>query len=302
MEYQLELSPLQIILNLEVYFALKKFYNIKIDKQEINKIKKGVKLIGFDAKKNLTTVRITYISEIIKPSIIEKINYFFEDNTLENHLQDIYNYIVKKAHNPLDIPTLCEYLPKYFKEMSINLLIDVFSEHFAELIHYMIKMSLRKDFDNEEIELISNNLTNKLLTTEIDFSLLNKYLKGQYWTSPRHLDVVSNTSKPLKKQFKNTKSSSFNPHLIKWVKTKVPLGIKENFQTYLNYIRILNNLKIIDAQIQIQSAFILKNSIKSFINKSAINIDYPQDVNNIEPFIKNILENCEEIMLWDGGV
>ena len=81
MEYQLELSPLQIRLNLEVYSVLKKIFNVKIDKQEIKKIKNGVQIISVDSKKSLTIIRISYESQTIKTSLLKKIDCFFKENT-----------------------------------------------------------------------------------------------------------------------------------------------------------------------------------------------------------------------------
>jgi hypothetical protein len=295
MEYEIELTPFQILLSLEMYSNINQILNFRIPHEEIQKIKDGVQIISFNKKKYLTKIAIDYVNERIKSSLLEQINYFFSENMLENQVKDTYNFIVEKSQNSSVLP-LCEYLPFFLKEVSNTLLIDIYSNHFAGLIQYIIKMGLRKEYSKDESEILSNKLVNDLLATEPDLTLLTKYLDGQYWTSSRHLELVTNSWKPLNLQFKNC--SSLDTRLVKWIMGKIPFEIQENFQNYLKHTLNLNTFKIIDAQIQIRAAFLCKNSVNDYLKKKEKTFDYIWNVEIIKDFLQEILEDCNESMQW----
>ena len=162
MEYEIELTPFQILLGLEMYSFVNQIFNFKIPDQEIQKIKNGIKIISINKEKYLTRIAMNYVSKAIRTSFVERINFYLKKNMLEKLLKTSYKKIIDYSYKSSILP-LCDYLPIYLKEVSNTLLIDIISEHLAGLIQYIIKIGLRKEHSEVEIEMLSNNFLNNLL-------------------------------------------------------------------------------------------------------------------------------------------
>lgn len=269
MEFQLELTPLQILLNLELYSHIKRFLEIEIAEEEIRKIKNSIQILNVDREKHLTTIHVSYVSKSVKSGLIRRRDDFFvKDGLLESHLKNSYKKIILRAHNSPCFKDFNNFLDLYFKEGTNTLMIDIFSEYFAELIKYMIKMSIREEFSGTKLDILKNKISNDLLKYTKHSSLIAKYLSNQFWTSSRHLCLVNNEYIPVKQKIKNLQKPNYK--LVNHIVKKLPEELSGKFLKYLNFTWKLNTLKILDSQIQIRTSFLLKKNIKKFLNNRNI--------------------------------
>ncbi|MGV9199865.1 MAG: hypothetical protein ACOC4M_13730, partial [Promethearchaeia archaeon] len=253
MEYQLELTPFQILLNLEMYSFLEEFIDISIEQEQLQKIKNSVKILDIDKKKCLTKSKISYFSQKIKSSLVSNMNRFFgKENILESHLEKVFRHIIKKSQTPPFVEDFCNFIKMYLKEISNTLIIDYFSDHFSGLIKYIIKMGLRNEYSGSELKILINTVLNNLLGHLENIALLKKYLDDQFWTSSRHLYLVSNEYNSLEAKINDLQTK--NDKLIKKISNKLPSELINQFQKYLNIIWRLNTLKLLDSQVQIRAA------------------------------------------------
>jgi len=296
MEYQLELAPFQILLNLEMYTYLKQFTSIEIDKMEIQKIKNSVKIIGLNKKKFLTKIDISYFSQTIKSALISITdNFFGENNSLETHLESTYKHIVSKSQSLPHTEEFCSFLNIYLKEVSNTLIIDFYSDHFAELIKYMINMGLREEYSGIPLKILTNTVLNDLLSPIRDKSLLMKHLKNQFWISSRHLSLVTNTYIPLNEKIQDLPMSKEN--LVKKLSKRLPSQIVYEFHKYLNFVWTLNALKLLDSQIQIRASFLLKKNLGNYMKINNKFFNYGWDIQYAKEIIHKIIHDCQELIM-----
>lgn len=289
MEYQIELAPIQIQLNSEMYQFINQILDINLSQKEIKDLKSRIEILDVDEKKCLTKIKILYPSSILKPYILKKTDSFLAGNSFESHLQPNYLEILKSSQTQGISLESKNFFDIYIEEMVNTLLIDIFSEHFTGLVHYIIKMAIRDKYSSEKTEILSVNILNEVLNFKPDYVWIKKYLHNQYWISSRHLFLVSNdwTHLDILKQ----ESASQNDTVIKWLLSEIPDELKEKLELYLHYLKNLQNYKILDAQIQVRSAYLLKIFLNRFIQDQNFDKNFIWDIKESGKIVKSLLNN-----------
>jgi len=178
-------------------------------------------------------------------------------------------------------------IPELYLHQAFNTqLLDILAHQVSSLIKSCIDIALRKIKDMNLPKNSSTQITNLLLNPSGDIreNIIKSKLEGKYWTSSRHLALVSNEhmsfnewEKRYKKKIIPEKDKNRNKGkkiLIDKLLLNLPETLIENFQLYTKAIPKLNYYKALDAQIQVRQAYLLKKFLEYFKKDKKFPHDY----------------------------
>ena len=165
--FEVELSPLQVRLSVESYALLQKYVDIEIDETEVEKIKNGTHILGYNSATKLTKFEITYTPEKIK----EKIVKFMETKGIRAFDEEIKRFWARLDHlsttmildSNLNSERAWRGVVTSLREFVYTLIIDTYSTHIVNLLRSIIEITLRTKFSREDAQKVSFPVINQLL-------------------------------------------------------------------------------------------------------------------------------------------
>jgi hypothetical protein len=308
--FEVELSPLQVHLSVETYALLQKYFGIEIDKTEVENIKNGTHIIGYNSTSKLTKFEITYTPEKIK----EKIVKFMEIKGIHPFDEDVKGFWVRLdglttsliSDSILNSERAWNSIVISMRQLAYTLIIDTYSTHIVNLLRSIIEITLRTKYSREDAQKVSFPVVNQLLQGQSreKYHELREFGFKHFWLSSRHLELVSAEDQDLEKLAASAEkvnpetnkfyqTDSFTEKMLNWIQTHMNIELQPKFKKYYSELLTINRWKEIDGQMQVRGAFILAKSIKYLHENKEISQN-PINEPSTE-MIQLIMKKCQEV-------
>jgi hypothetical protein len=268
----------------------------------------GLEIHGINKAAYLTKISLNYQSKLVQTAIITNMDTFLAEGKMDEMISPYSFFINFSMKFPIQID-LNEFILLFLKTQSITLLIDTLAVHISNLIKNIISKAAKKEFSSEKAERWAIMVANYLMTSDNDMKIhiIRDCLFGQYWTSSRHLALVSNTyitidqfklryvcQNPISRESRGGSSESNRLaktlRMIDWVKSKLSTVLGSRFEVYLGYLRDINYYKELDAQVQIRAAYLLKFFLEKYFleNKNTLKFDTVWNISHLNQFFQDL--------------
>lgn len=289
---EIELAPVQILLGVETYEIINSFLGLHATREEIRAAKEGVHVSGVERVHFLTRIRVSDSGRVIRDRIAREAPRFLNADWLESHADEVYDPILRwTARERPRVPGTSAFLLPYLRHNALTMLVDTLADSASKMLQKCIYHGFRAEYSPAEARLLSVHLFNQLAGFLGPApGILEEWLTdGRYWTSPRHLALVSAQSRPLQEALSPQKEPSReNP--LPYLADLVPDQLSGTFNDNIEYLRAIIPYKRVDAQVQVRAAFLLRGVLERELEKEGIEVDLAWEYQRLRPFIRHLME------------